>query len=79
MPQNYSFYFLLFSVVPAIPIVHCNPNIEGGPYNCPSPTTNTSQPLFCQPYSSNRNIDFNYRSRVYFGQYRTICKLFSNH
>ena len=71
------FHFIfLFSSVPAIPIIHCNPNNKGGQYNCPYPTTNTSQPLYCLQYFNDHNIDFNYRTRVYYGQYRTICKYF---
>lgn len=80
--------YIHYSGTPAIPITHCNPDTTAGQRHCPqSPLpVNFSEgggggeeyQLICGrfPNISTDDIFINYRTFVYYGQFRTVCKFY---
>ena len=60
-------------MVPAIPLTHCNPINSGRDFYCELDTGNNTG-LVCLKYPPrDDDLFFDYRSYVYYGQYRTLC------
>ena len=67
-------FFLSFSTVLAIPLQHCTPEAESRTKFCDLDTGNNTGLVCLQFPPRDISLFFDYRSYVYYGQFRSICK-----